>query len=185
MTIWIWALLIFVLPILGMTGPRGAVRRTEEDESSPGFEPVRESNGSAWAGTSFSTTGRHTLDGATILVIDDDAEIRGLLSALLRRRGMEVLTALDGWEGLALFERHREQIQVILLDLTMPGMNGLEVSKAIRALRSDVPIILSSGVVEEITFEHSPRPQAVAFLQKPYKAEALFAAIDTAVAAGV
>lgn len=184
MTIWIWALLILVLPILGMTSSRRGVRRTEEDGSSPGFEPVRDSNGSAWAGTSFTTTGRPALDGATILVVDDDAEIRGLLDTLLRRRGMKVLTASDGLEGLTLFERHMERIQVILLDLTMPGMNGLEVSKAIRALRPDVPIIISSGVVEEVTFEHSQRPRSVALLQKPYNTEILYAAIEAAVAAG-
>lgn len=85
MTIWIGTLLFLTFSILRMTSPRGAVRRTKEDGSSPGFEPVRESNGAAWAGGSFSSTG---LDGATILVIDDDAEIRGLLDALLRRRGL-------------------------------------------------------------------------------------------------
>ena len=69
---------------------------------------------------------------AKVLVIEDDANLRTLIEMLLKRLGYEVLLADNGWKGLELYRR--EHLDVIVLDLKLPGMDGVEVLKQIRSL---------------------------------------------------
>jgi DNA-binding response OmpR family regulator len=69
---------------------------------------------------------------AKVLVIQDDANLRTLIEMLLKRLGYEVLLADNGWKGLELYRR--EHLDVIVLDLKLPGMDGVEVLKQIRSL---------------------------------------------------
>jgi len=69
---------------------------------------------------------------AKVLVIEDDANLRMLIEMLLKRLGYEVLLADNGWKGLELYRR--EHLDVIVLDLKLPGMDGVEVLKQIRSL---------------------------------------------------
>ncbi|MCL6647379.1 MAG: response regulator [Chloroflexi bacterium] len=112
----------------------------------------------------------------TVLVIDDDPFLRRLLAATFR--GLQLLTAADGWQGLALVRRHRPA--VIVLDVTMPGVSGLEVC---RALRSDpelaaTPVILLTGNTDPETQEAARLAGATAFLTKPFRPMALLSLID-------
>jgi PAS domain S-box-containing protein len=105
----------------------------------------------------------------TILVVDDERAIRCSVRAILEHAGYQVLEAADGQEGLTIFERHRDAIALVLLDLTMPGMSGPETFAAIRE-RGDVPIVLTSG----FSARHDAIiERASAFLQKPYTADDL------------
>lgn len=81
---------------------------------------------------------------AKILVIDDDRGIRHLLDAILRRKGYDVVLAENGQRGLELFRQ--EHPDVIVLDLTMPGMDGLTVLHHIRNVNRDQPVIMFAGV---------------------------------------
>lgn len=80
---------------------------------------------------------------AKILVIDDEQGIRDLLDTLLQRKGHTVVLAASGQKGLELF--HREQPDVIVLDLKMPGMDGLTVLQQIRSLDPKKPVIILTG----------------------------------------
>ena len=80
---------------------------------------------------------------AKILVIDDEPGIRELLDTLLRRKGYDVVLAESGQKGLELF--HQERPDVIVLDLKMPGMDGLTVLQQVRSLDPRKPVIVLTG----------------------------------------
>jgi CheY-like chemotaxis protein len=95
--------------------------------------------------------------------------------------GFEVIKAGHGLEALEFFREHKNEINLVILDLTMPGMNGWETLAALRALRPDIPVVLASGYDEAKVMEgeHAELPQA--FLHKPYRMAELEAAIAAAV----
>ena len=85
------------------------------------------------------------LAGKLILVVDDDPRVRAVGESFLRRLGCKVLSAADGFEAIRVFgERHRD-IDAVLLDFTMAGMDGMSAYRRLRVIRSDIPVILSSG----------------------------------------
>ena len=126
---------------------------------------------------------------ANILIVDDDPAVQITIRLLLERAGHHVTVAGDGRKGLALFEAGR--FDLLFLDLFMPGMDGLETMRHIRALVPAIPIIVISG--RSITPDTYAEPDflkmatklgAVASLQKPFRAEALLAAVDGCLDAG-
>jgi two-component system cell cycle sensor histidine kinase/response regulator CckA len=104
-----------------------------------------------------------------VLLVDDDPMIRYVTQALLEHQlGCETITAADGSEAVEIFRARKNEISLVLLDVSMPGINGWETLKALRALRSDVPVVLTSGYGEaQMTQENFPE-QPQAFLGKPY-----------------
>jgi CheY-like chemotaxis protein len=80
---------------------------------------------------------------AKILVIDDEQGIRELLDTLLRRKGYDVILAANGQKGLEIFRRERPD--VIVLDLKMPGMDGLTVLREVRSLIPNQPVVILTG----------------------------------------
>ena len=80
---------------------------------------------------------------AKILIIDDEANFRTLTDMQLKRLGYDVSLADNGWNGLELYRR--EHPDVILLDVNMPGMDGIEVLKQIRTVDSQQPVIVLTG----------------------------------------
>jgi signal transduction histidine kinase/CheY-like chemotaxis protein/PAS domain-containing protein len=105
----------------------------------------------------------------TALVIDDERGVRDLVRAVLERSGMTVIEADSGEQGLALFAQIAATVRVVLVDLTMPGLDGRETLRAIREQRPDVPAVLMSG--------YSPadllNSKSFLFLQKPFTPGAL------------
>ncbi len=113
---------------------------------------------------------------ATILVVDDDITIRAVTQIALEGAGYLVLSAEDGREALDHYQRHKDEIAAILLDVNMPEMTGDETLRELRVLGASAPVIISSGSPEEEIVDLIARdqsPDGVAFIQKPYKAEAL------------
>jgi signal transduction histidine kinase/CheY-like chemotaxis protein len=104
----------------------------------------------------------------TILVIDDDESVRNMARHTLEFYGYEVIEAENGKRGLQIFEEHGENISLVLLDLTMPVMNGEEALQRIRRIRPRVPIILSSGFNEAEALRRFGLASVSGFLQKPY-----------------
>jgi CheY-like chemotaxis protein len=81
----------------------------------------------------------------TILVVDDNVAIRGLAEKFLERAGYSVATAADGGEGLRYYQQHQSSIVLLLTDVTMPNMNGLELAKHVLRIDSRLPVLFMSG----------------------------------------
>jgi PAS domain S-box-containing protein len=106
----------------------------------------------------------------TILVIDDDADVRQGLVAELRSLGHEVLEAGDGEEGLALLDR--QEVDALLLDFAMPGMTGAQVAHLARSQRPDLGIVFMSGYSDTEAIAAAVGQDAV-LLRKPFDLDAL------------
>lgn len=120
---------------------------------------------------------------ANILIVDDDPAVQLTVRLLLERAGHHVTVAGDGRKGLALFERY--PFDLLFLDIFMPGMDGLETMRHVRALQPAIPIIVISGrsimpdaYAEPDFLKMATKLGAVASLQKPFRADALLAAVE-------
>ena len=110
---------------------------------------------------------------AHILVIDDDEVIRGLIKELLNSKGYLVHTEPDGERGLEYYSQNADQINLVILDMIMPEMNGEEVFKSVKDINPQAKIIISSGYsTEDETISKIVR-QGVPYIQKPASLNAL------------
>ncbi len=108
-----------------------------------------------------------------VLVIDDEPSVRAVTKRMLEACGLSVRTARDGEEGLALFREYQEDVSLVLLDLTMPGINGEEVFAHIRAMDADVPVVLMTGFSEQEASTRFGGDGLAGWLQKPFRIEAV------------
>jgi PAS domain S-box-containing protein len=105
----------------------------------------------------------------TILVVEDDPQVRELATEFLRGAGYHVLTASNGKEALQLAQGHAGEINLVLTDVVMPGMNGREMVSRIVQARPKVKVIYLSGYADEAVSSHGELAHANAFLQKPFR----------------
>jgi len=106
-----------------------------------------------------------------VLVADDEAAIRTLARNLLERAGFRVMTAADGREALELYRQHEREIRLVVLDMTMPHLDGEGCFLAIRALNPAAKIVLTSGYSEQEVVAHFVGKGLAGFVQKPYTAD--------------
>ncbi len=118
-----------------------------------------------------------------VLVIDDEEIVRKTARSVLQRHGMTVVVAENGSEGVEVFRRMADRVSAVVLDLTMPVMSGEATLRAIREIRGDVPVLISSGYSERDARERLHGPKGVRFLQKPYGSVELARAVAEAVEA--
>ena len=118
------------------------------------------------------------------LVVDDEEIVRTMAKKVLERHGYTVLLAADGALGLEAMRAGAERVSIALLDLTMPGMNGVECLRQLRLLRPDLPVVISSGYSEEDISRKFSGGEVDGFIQKPYTAAKLLAKIKSTLAAG-
>ncbi len=100
-----------------------------------------------------------------VLVVDDDPEIVNVLREFLILQGYEVLTASDGRAALHVLKAHRPH--VVLLDIRMPKMNGLEALRQIRAIDQEVNVIMVTGIATEEMGQAALKLAACEFITKP------------------
>jgi len=117
-----------------------------------------------------------------LLVIDDEELVRSTLCIMLEDAGFRVLSAADGQEGLEVFERHRREIDAVVLDVTMPRMDGWQCLRRLRAVREGVPVLMMSGYSEPSS--SSALDPAPSFLQKPFDSDVLVREVSRLIAAG-
>ena len=108
-----------------------------------------------------------------VLVIDDEVAVREAASDILQLSGIEVITAADGQTGVRRYQEKQSDIKLVLLDLSMPGLSGEDTFSKLREIRSDLPILLSSGYSETEVNRRFAHMHVVDFLQKPYDANML------------
>lgn len=111
--------------------------------------------------------------GRYVLVIDDQETVGEAVTDILDLENIPVFTALSGQAGIDIYREHQAKIGLVLLDLSMPGMNGYETYRALRQLSSQVPVILSSGYDEKAMLQRFDKTELVGFLKKPYNLGAL------------
>jgi signal transduction histidine kinase/CheY-like chemotaxis protein len=109
----------------------------------------------------------------TVLVADDDEGVRELVKETLERAGMRVLMARGVREAVEIFRRQADEIQIVVIDRTMPDIGGEEAFDEIRQIRPDARIILVSGYSEERAAWHFIHQGLDAFLHKPFEPMAL------------
>ncbi len=114
----------------------------------------------------------------TILIIDDEASIRESLSGILSDEGFQTLSAEDGQLGLALLEE--EPVDLVLLDIWMPGLDGLEVLKKIKESQADLPVIMISGHGTIETAVQATKMGAFDFIEKPPSYDKIILSINNA-----
>ncbi len=114
----------------------------------------------------------------TVLVIEDELSLRSTLTQVLQLEGFKVFAAEDGVAGVERFLQHRDEIQCVICDLSMPRMDGWGTLTALRQLAPGLPVILSSGYdnARVMAGYHPELPQA--FLQKPYGLKDLIKVIN-------
>ncbi|HUK15053.1 MAG TPA: response regulator [Bryobacteraceae bacterium] len=133
----------------------------------------------AMGGTASGRLGaRHTLQSpepsaGVILVIDDEDVVRHAARAALEHAGFTIFEACDGQDGADLFSRLHDRVSAVLVDLTMPRMDGRGVWEYIRRLRPDMRVVVSSGFDESEAMRQFGDDSELAFIHKPYTAAAL------------
>jgi len=120
--------------------------------------------------------------GRRILFVDDEASIARLAQVMLRSLGHSATTFGKPADGLAALRADPRAFDLVITDLTMPGMTGVDLARGIREVRSDIPIILSSGYADEVPEETLKSLGIVQVLPKPFQMQALGAAVARATA---
>jgi CheY-like chemotaxis protein/two-component sensor histidine kinase len=116
-----------------------------------------------------------------VLIIDDEPVVGRVATGALSQLGYQVRTASSGYEGLAAFAENYQEIRVVLLDLTMPGLSSKEIFAKLKAVKPNVPVILSSGFSEMEVLKSFTADSISGFLQKPYTAAQLRDVIGAAI----
>jgi len=115
-----------------------------------------------------------------VLIVDDEESILYLGKEMLNILGFEVLTASDGIKALEIFREHSQEVKAVLLDMTMPHMDGEEAFRELRRIKPDVRVVISSGYNEHEISERFLGKGLAGFIQKPYTMGALSEALRKA-----
>ncbi len=113
----------------------------------------------------------------TLLMVEDEANIRQTASRHLERLGYHVLLAADGEEGVRMFREHCEEIDCVILDMVLPKLDGLDVFQLIREMEPDVRVVIASGYARKGQIKRAMEMGARAYVPKPFTAERLARAI--------
>jgi CheY-like chemotaxis protein len=104
----------------------------------------------------------------TILLVDDEESLLALGARMLEHLGFGVLTAADGLQAVELYRQRGKEIDMVLMDLTMPHMNGAEAFGELRRLNPDVQVVLASGYSKEDVGSRFAGKKPAGIIQKPY-----------------
>lgn len=104
----------------------------------------------------------------TILVVDDEEPVRNLCKAMVEHFGYRVITAVDGEDALEVFQEHADEIVCVILDLTMPRMDGIAAYRELRRICPDLKVILSSGFNRQEATQRFTDQSLAGFIRKPY-----------------
>jgi PAS domain S-box-containing protein len=113
----------------------------------------------------------------TVLVVEDEAAIRLLIERILKRSGLRVLLAEQGEEAIALFRQHADDITFVILDFTMPKMDGMKTLAELRRHQPNIRAVLTSGYDVENINQRYAQAGFAAFIRKPFQVETLMSVV--------
>jgi signal transduction histidine kinase len=111
--------------------------------------------------------------GETVLVVEDDEDLRSLMAQALKQQGYEALEAANGEEGLLLFDRYRQEINLVVTDIVMPVMSGFELTDLLMPLRAQLKVLYISGYPDNPALQKRYLNPETHFLPKPFSLEDL------------
>jgi PAS domain S-box-containing protein len=120
----------------------------------------------------------------TVLVVEDEKSVRGLVAAVLSAKGYKVLAVGGGIAGLRYCERHKGTIDLLITDVMMPGMGGVEFSNRLKAVRPGMKVLYMSGNAEDDEIQKEVLRKGYPFLQKPFKQMDLLMKVRDVIDAG-
>ena len=116
--------------------------------------------------------------GETIMVVEDEAQVRALTSRILGEHGYEVLEAANGEAALDQCASRDDEIDLLVTDVVMPVMSGAELAERLLERRPDIKVLYMSGYTSDVVLRHGPRDSGVAVLEKPFSAEELLSRVS-------
>jgi PAS domain S-box-containing protein len=160
--------------VLGiMRSHRGSLQVQSKPNGGTTFELVFPAGGESRQVIESSVKHVPTAGQHLVLVVDDEKPVREAISDILEDLGIPLLMAADGQTAIQLLQAYSEEVDLVLLDLSMPGMGGEEVLQEMRKINPTIRVILSSGYDKKDVL-HRLRDQSLSgFLQKPYTMQAL------------
>ena len=120
-------------------------------------------------------------DRPTVLVVDDEADLRDIMRRMLERRGFAALVAADADAAIAACRDHDGPIDVLVTDLGLPGVSGGELSRAATALRPDMAVVHISGLPKDIAVTKGLIADDALLVKKPFTSDLLIEALHLAI----
>jgi CheY-like chemotaxis protein len=116
-------------------------------------------------------------EGETVLLVDDEPSVRMVVRQTLESSGYRVLTASDGASAVSVYAERAGEIALVLTDMMMPGMDGADAIRALKAINSKARIVAASGMMTEERMAKASASGAIGFLRKPYTLDAMLDAL--------
>ncbi len=166
--------------VLGIVrGHKGAVKFDSEPGRGTTFKLLfPAATGPGEAMVALPAAPSHWHGSGTVLVVDDEETVRSTVARMLRPTGLETVLVCDGLEAVEVFRADPGRFVLVLLDLTMPRMDGEETFAELRRLRADVKVVLMSGFNQQEALGRFPGKVLASFLQKPFGVEDLRATLQ-------